>query len=246
MRQTHKSLKDQVLIIRKAVSDMFVQKDESILLDKILLYGGEVEQNYILSKFDRYGVYTEYEKSGIRVTDKGIKVFLFGYEDEQSLKKEYREDSLQYVLAKQHIGEVKEREMIQSFITYPKMDILISAFKVVNCMHNFKVPLEDAIIYDKIRKIKHIISKIRERGLRDKETKELADIMAGENFWTMNKVLSCFDSVGPSMFKGIRIDPSEDGIKFKSISKNNIKTEYRFGLLTLPATKAVFEKWKEG
>ena len=247
MKQTHKSLKEQVISIRKAVSDMFIKKDESILLDQMILYGREVEQNYLLSRFDRYGVFMEYEKTGIRVTGDGIKAYAFGYPNRESI--EAREDSVPYVLAEKNIGVVKERELIQSFITYPKMDYLIDALKVVNCMHNFKVSLSDAIIYNKIRKAKHIISKIREKGLKEKETKELSDIFYGMNDDRIDKVLECFDSTSDSFFKGIRVDrlrSNDQRTFFESISKNDLRCEYRYCSLVLPPTKLVLQKWKEG
>jgi len=241
MKVDESSLKKLAIEFKIAVKAVF-NKDQSKLSTLLEPYS-DVEVEYILSQFDRYGLNVEYEKSGLRVIDletKTIEAFKFGYTSRTSIQEgppEY------HILRINHLNAVKKTKLVESVITYPSTDKLIDAFRIIFAKNIFKKPLNEVIIYAKVRRLKAIIDKVSEAGFNQDLCKELNELFDTLSVPQRNKILSMFDTILPlSSFKGIRYE-TKYAPPYHAIDMRGQKCKFKYNSLHLRKTVDIIERW---
>lgn len=241
MKVDDSSLKKLAIEFKIAIKSLF-SGDQS-KLSMLLMPYNDIESEYILSQFDRYGNHVEYEKSGLRVVNletKEVEAFKFGYTSKlsaQSGPSEY------HILRINHLNAVKKTKIVESVITYPSTDKLIDAFRIIIAKNIFKKPLNEVIVYAKVRRLKILIDKVSESGFNQDLCKELNELFESLSVPQRNKILSMFDTVLPmSSFKGIRYETKYTP-PYHAIDMRGQKCKFKYNSLHLRKTAEIIERW---
>lgn len=241
MKIDESSLKKLAIEFKIAIKAIFSgdQSKLSMLLEPY----SDIEAEYILSQFDRYGLNVEYEKSGLRIVDletKSVEAFKFGFTSKASAQ----EGPPEYLILRiNHLNSIKKTKLAESVISYPSTDKLIDAFRIIFAKNIFKKPLNEVIVYAKVRRLKTIIDKVSESGFNQDLCKELNEIFDTLSVPQRNKILSMFDTVLPmSSFKGIRYETKYTP-PYHAIDMRGQKCKFKYNSLHLRRTSEIIERW---
>ena len=227
--------------LKEAVKE-FVLCNTNRLWDFLRVYP-ERDQDYLLSRFDRYGVNVEYEKSGLRIVDRTLgqigayKIGFVNAKDTQIDNPIIRRARLR------NLGLMRKTRIQMSVVDMPKTSDLIEAFRVVFAMQIFNTNINEATIYNKTLSLKRVMNAISENGLLDQYIQQLDEIFIGMNQEQRNKILELFDSKIPvDKFKGIRYVTIGTKPYLPVDAQSNI-TRFKYNVLNVRKTKDILDVW---
>lgn len=227
--------------LKEAVKE-FIMYDTNRLWDFLRVYP-ERDQDYLLSRFDRYGVNVEYEKSGLRIVDRTlgrIGAYKIGFVNQKAT---YTDNPIIRRARLRNIGMMRKTRIQMSVINLPKTSDLIEAFRVVFAMQIFNTNINEATLYTKTLVLKKVINNISENGLLDEYIHELDEVFAGLSQEQRNKLLELFDSkILVDKFKGIRYVTIGTKPYLPVDSQSNI-TRFKYNVLNVRKTKEILDVW---
>ena len=245
MRVDNSTLQKMATELKVAVKIYLSTKNSSKIWNCVHTYPKKYI-THLLSRFDRYGVNVEYEKSGIRVANfktGEIRLLKMGY------PKNYQDcgNPTFDKVRRQHLGEMKSVKPNNSLINMPSTESLIEDFKLVMAASIWtnKDP-EEIEIYWKVKRLKPAMNFLAERGYNTQNDERIIEILDGLTLEQKNKVMSCFDCTRPGKhnhyFKGMRF---ENDHLFKAVNVYGNTCKFMFNQLNLRPTKEIIKAWKE-
>ena len=245
MRVDNSTLQKMATELKVAVKIYLSTKNGSKIWECVHTYPKKYI-TFLLSRFDRYGVNVEYEKSGIRVANfktGEIRLLKFGY------PKNYEDcgNPTFDKIRRQHLGEMKPVKPNNSLVDMPSTESLIEDFRLVMAasIWSDKDP-EEIEIYWKVKQLKPAMDFLAEKGYNTNNNNRIIEILDGLTVEQKNKVMSCFDYAHPGrhnrFFKGIRFFTKTN---FGAIDKRGNSCRFMFNQLNLRPTKEIIKVWKE-
>lgn len=220
----------------------FVTCNNNRLWDFLRVYPHK-DQDYLLSRFDRYGVNMEYEKSGLRIVDRTlgrIIPFKIGF---STIKEAHSPNPLIYRARLRNIGSMKRTKLNISVVNMPKTSDLIEAFRVVFAMQIFNTNASEATLYVKTLNLKKLMNFISENGINEESIRELDQIFNGMTQEQRNKILELFDTkTSIDKFKGIRYVTIGTKPYLPVDNQSNI-TRFKYNVLNVRKTKDILNVW---
>ena len=242
MKTDNKTLMDLSIEIKVAIKQFMKRKGNDPKLWSIISAYNKEYIKYLLSQFDRYGNDIGYEKTGLRVVDYKngvIRGFKIGYRSDT-----YKgtSDPVTDRLNKTHFNELKPVKLNDSIITLPSTEYLIDVFRVVISGTIFSnKSFDEIVLYCKCKKLKPLMNKISENGIKLDYAEELNEIFEGLNVRNINNILSLFDTKYPySKFKGIRLVNGQ----YQSVNDAERICAFRFNRLNMRQTVDILKVWK--
>jgi hypothetical protein len=200
------------------------------------------DQEFILSQFDRYGYYAEYEKTGIRVINGKTgecEAFKLGFQNLDN----YKGTNTQRKLAEKKLRSRDKMKPTDSMVTIPSTNNLMDAITAIISKKTFNKPIRETLIYSKIKRLKPAIDKISESGIDEENLKKLDDIFINMDSDKRNAILEVFDSKNPYInFTGIRYNKAG---KLIPVDKNGAQCIFAYNSLNLRSTIDILKVWKE-
>jgi hypothetical protein len=200
------------------------------------------DQEFILSQFDRYGYYAEYEKTGIRVINGKTgecEAFKLGFHNLDN----YKGTNTQRKLAEKKLRSRDKMKPTDSMVTIPSTNNLMDAITAIISKKTFNKPIRETLIYSKIKRLKPVIDKISEAGIDEENVKKLDDIFINMDSEKKNVILAVFDSKNPYInFAGVRYNKAG---KLVPVDKNNNQCIFAYNSLNLRSTIDILNVWKE-